>query len=195
MKTNPRKTSSLLCLGEVAIRELQSAASGIDDALWDQENSGKPNKFAVLDKTKHIIFRFVDSVHDHTRSRDFAIWGKWSGIITPVLRQATRYYGYSHGAFPRIMLAKIDPGGVIHPHVDAGPAAGFPHKIHVPVVTNNNVSFFINGRHYHLEVGMAYEVNNRVMHSVRNDGITPRIHLIFEYYDMDQTDFSIDRVE
>lgn len=192
MKTNHRKTSSARCLGTVDVKDLCLAVTGIDAALWDVENAGKPNKFTVLDDTRHIIFRFVDSVFDHRKFRDFALWEKWSGVINPVLQEATRYYGYPRGAFPRIMLAKMNPGGVIHPHVDAGPAAGFPHKIHVPLATNENVSFFIDGKCYHFEVGKAYEVNNRVTHSVRNDGVTPRIHLIFEYYDMDQVDFDVD---
>ena len=35
------------------------------------------------------------------------------------------------------MLARMAPGGVIHPHQDANPAAKWPHKIHVPIVTND----------------------------------------------------------
>jgi len=34
--------------------------------------------------------------------------------------------------------------------------------------------------------GEAVEVNNMAVHAVTNAGPTPRIHLIFEYYDLDQ---------
>ena len=78
------------------------------------------------------------------------------------------------------------PGGSIQPHRDANPAAKWPHKIHVPLETNPGVSFVIDGVSHHLEVGEAAEVNNMGVHSVTNAGGTDRIHLIFEYYDLDQ---------
>ena len=46
-------------------------------------------------------------------------------------------YGYARAAFPRVMLARMAPGGVIKPHRDANPAAKWPHKIHVPLLTND----------------------------------------------------------
>ena len=113
-------------------------------------------------------------------------WPEWRGRLEPVLAQATRPYGYARAAFPRVMLARMAPGGVIHPHVDANPAAKWPHKIHVPLLTNPQVGFLIGERVYHFPEGRAVEVNNLGRHAVRNDGATDRIHLIFEYFDEDQ---------
>lgn len=175
-------------LGEVDVTALAKAVAEIPAAVWNEENSHKPNKFEALDKTQHIVFRFVKSVQDHRDSYDLPIWNDWSGKIMPVMDQATRSYGYKRAIYPRVMLAKMDPGGIIHPHVDAGPAAGFPHKIHVPLQTNPKVEFYVEPNCYHFEVGKAYEVNNRVTHAVKNEGDTARIHLIFEYYDLDQSD-------
>jgi aspartyl/asparaginyl beta-hydroxylase (cupin superfamily) len=78
------------------------------------------------------------------------------------------------------------PGGIIHPHRDENPAAKWPHKIHVPIQTNTDVTFFVDGTGYHLEEGEAVEVNNMGLHAVENRGETDRIHLIFEFYDLDQ---------
>ena len=55
--------------------------------------------------------------------------------------------------FPRVMLARMAPGGVIHPHQDANPAAKWPHKIHVPIVTNDQVIFHVDGVGYHFGEG------------------------------------------
>lgn len=174
------------CLGEVDVIELANAVAAIPEHIWDIENADKPNKFEALDRTKHIVFRFVKSTQSHEKSYDLKLWAEWSKLIFPVMEQATKSFGYERSAYPRIMLAKMDPGGIIHPHVDASDSAGFPHKIHVPLQTNPQVDFYIEPKSYHFEVGKAYEVNNRVMHAVRNLGETPRIHLIFEYYDLDQ---------
>ena len=188
MKTNPRKTTALKFLGDVDVGKIAQAVAEIPASVWDTENTHKPNKFEALDKTQHIVFRFVKSVQDHKESYDLPMWSEWAGIIMPVMEQATHSYGYKRAVYPRVMLAKMDPGGVIHPHVDAGPAAGFPHKIHVPLQTNPKVTFYVEPNYYHLEVGQAYELNNRVIHAVKNEGTTPRIHLIFEYYDLDQSE-------
>ena len=186
MKTNPRKTPGIRPLGPVDISAIRADILAIPPAIWERENAHKPNKFEALDKTQHIVFRFIKSPLDATQSVDFPIWAQWRERLEPVLAQATRSYGYARATFPRIMLAKMDPGGIIHPHVDANPAAGWPHKIHVPIQTNPAVEFYIDPNTYHLEEGQAYEVNNRGIHAVKNFGETPRIHLIFEYFDLDQ---------
>ncbi len=105
-----------------------------------------------------------------------------------MLAEAVRDYGYARGVFPRVMLAKMPPGAVIHPHIDANPAAKWPHKIHVPVTTNAAVMSCFGGGEHHFPAGEAVEVNNLGPHWVRNGGDTDRVHLIFEYYDADQPD-------
>lgn len=183
---NPRKTSSVRRLGPVDIAELRAAVLAIPESVWAGEDEIKPNKFGALDEATHIVFRFVTNFNDWRRSEDHRLWGRWSPLLNPVLAQATRPYGYERGEFPRVMLARLRPGGMIHPHRDANPAAKWPHKIHVPLQTNEHTTFFVEGVGYRLPVGEAVEVNNLGVHAVKNDGATDRIHLIFEYYDLDQ---------
>jgi hypothetical protein len=188
MHPNPRKTTSIRPLGPVDIGALRAAVLAIPEAAWDAENADKPNRFEALDRTRHIVFRFVDDTRDWRRSHDRALWPQWRDLLWPVLQQATRPYGYAHADFPRVMLARMAPGGVIKPHVDANPAAKWPHKIHVPLLTNPQVGFLVGENVYHFPEGEAVEVNNLGIHAVRNDGATDRIHLIFEYFDRDQAD-------
>ena len=58
----------------------------------------------------------------------------------------------------------------------------------MPLLTNGQVTFFVNDVGYHFDEGEAVEVNNMGVHAVRNEGDTDRIHLIFEYYDLDQAE-------
>lgn len=183
---NPRKTTTVRKLGPVDIAALRAAVLAIPEPVWDAENAGKPNRFEVLDATRHIVFRFVDSPRDWRRSHDRGAWPGWRGLLQPVLAQAVRDYGYARGVFPRVMLARMPAGGVIHPHIDANPAAKWPHKIHIPLVTNDRVASFFGGGEHHFPEGEAVEVNNLGPHWVRNDGAADRVHLIFEYYDADQ---------
>jgi hypothetical protein len=186
IQSNPRKTASIRRLGRIDIAPLKAAVAAIPEALWDAENAGKPNRFGALDATRHIIFRFVSNFRDWRDSYDRPLWAEWHPLLQPVLEAATAPYGYARGAFPRVMLARMAPGGVIHPHRDENPAAKWPHKIHVPIQTNEGVTFFVDGTPYRFEEGEAVEVNNMGVHAVENRGGSDRIHLIFEYYDLDQ---------
>ena len=183
---NPRKTTTIRHLGAVDIAALKAAVLAIPEAVWDAENADKPNRFEALDKTRHIVFRFVDSTRDWRGSHDRPAWAEWQALLEPVMHAAVVPYGYDSGQFPRVMLARMGPGGEIKPHRDANPAAKWPHKIHVPLLTNEKVTFFVDGIGYHLSEGEAAEVNNMGVHAVINAGDADRIHLIFEYFDTEQ---------
>ena len=183
---NPRKTTTIRRLGAVDIAALKAAVLAIPEAVWDAENADKPNRFEALDKTRHIVFRFVDSARDWRGSHDRPAWAEWQALLLPVMQAAAAPYGYAGGQFPRVMLARMAPGGEIKPHRDANAAAKWPHKIHVPLLTNDKVTFYVDGIGYHLPEGEAAEVNNMGVHAVKNAGDGDRIHLIFEYFDPEQ---------
>ena len=188
IEPNPRKTKSIRRLGRVDVARLKEAVLALPEAVWDAENASKPNRFGALDATRHIIFRFVSNFRDWRESYDQPLWNNWKPLVEPALSAATAAYGYQRGGFPRVMLARMAPGGIIHPHRDENPAAKWPHKIHVPLQTNEDVTFYVDGVGYHLAEGEAVEVNNMGLHAVENRGSMDRIHLIFEYYDLDQAE-------
>ena len=183
---NPRKTEGIRKLGAVDIAAMREAALGLSESDWEAQDARKPNRHETLGATQHVIFRMVSNVSDWTRSYETPLWAEWRALLEPVLAAATSGYGYARGAFPRVMLARMALGGLILPHRDTNPAAKWPHKIHVPLLTNPKVTFFVGRDRHHLAEGEAVEVNNMGAHGVRNDGGTHRIHLIFEYYDVDQ---------
>jgi hypothetical protein len=185
---NPRKTTSVRALGAIDIAALTDAVLAIPEAVWDAENARKPNKFDVLGETRHIVFRFIASPLDWRGDYDCPAWARWRDVLEPVMAQAVAGYGYARGAFPRVMLARLPAGGVIQPHIDANPSAKWPHKIHVPLITNSGVIACFGGEERHFPVGEAVEVNNLAPHWVRNGSDADRIHLIFEFYDRDQPD-------
>ncbi|WP_353230663.1 aspartyl/asparaginyl beta-hydroxylase domain-containing protein [Novosphingobium sp.] len=185
---NPRKTPTVRALGQIDVSALQAAVRAIPEAVWDAENARKPNKFDVLGGTRHIVFRFIDSPVDWRGSYDCPPWAAARALLEPVMAHAVHGYGYARGVFPRVMLARMPVGGVIQPHIDANPAAKWPHKIHVPILTNAQVVCHFGDADHHFAVGEAVEVNNLGPHWVRNQGDSDRVHLIFEYYDADQPD-------
>lgn len=186
MFPNPRKTGDVRDLGKVDIKLLQSAVQAIPEAVWNDHNARKPNRFDALGTTRHIVFRFIDHPWDWRFSHDLPPWADWQPLLGPVMAQAVAAYGYKAHAFPRVMLARMPTGGVIHPHIDANRAALWPHKIHVPIFSNAAVISHFGGKDHVFAPGQAVEVNNIAPHWVHNEGPTDRVHLIFEYYDRHQ---------
>ncbi len=181
-KRNPHKTKSVKELGPVDISGIKGAILEIPEEVWNLENQDKPNKFTELHKARHIVFRFVENMQDCTVYYDRPIWDEWKDKIQPVLDEAVKPYGYENGEFSRIMLARLEAGGEIAAHKDGSKAATFPHKIHIPIQTNDKVFFFANPKMYSFKEAHAYEVNNLDVHYAENGGDEDRIHLIFEYF-------------
>lgn len=186
IEPNPRKTKGVRHLGRVDVAHLRDAVLALPEKVWDEQNESKPNRFETLGSTRHIVFRFLPKFYDWRNSYDLPLWAEWRELIEPVLAEATAPYGYARGAFPRVMLARMRAGGMIAAHRDDSRSAKWPHKIHVCLTTNEDVTFFVAGKFVKIEEGEAVELNNMDVHSVENGGATDRIHLIFEYYDLDQ---------
>ena len=131
-----------------------------------------------------LFFRFVNVSVNVFDFHDSPIWDEWKGVLLPIMEQAAKRLGYKNYRFPRVMLARLPPGGKISPHADLS-ASHYIHKIHVPLVTNPEAMFHVGRQAKHLPAGEIVEVNNKRMHAVENDGDQDRIHFIFECYNMD----------
>ena len=178
------KTDFFNHLGSADINALIERVMKIPETLWQSENVYKPNNFAQLNDTQHVIFRYIgryDHVYDF---HDFPLWDEWKDVLLPIMEQAATSLGYENYRFPRVMLAKLHARGEISLHSD-GAASHYVHKIHVPLITNSETIFHVGRQAKHLPAGEIFEVNNKRMHAVKNDGEQDRIHFIFECYNMD----------
>ena len=92
IRPNPRKTTSVRMLGTVDISGICDAILAIPESVWDAENADKPNRFEALDRTRHIVFRFVDDTRDWRGSHDRAQWAQWRDRLLPVMQQATKRF-------------------------------------------------------------------------------------------------------
>ena len=177
-----KKPDYLQELGSVDICQLKSVVANISSNVWQQQDDIKENKFFCFHHTQHIIFRFIPRTHDPKDAYSQPIWLAWQGIILPILQGIAKKYPYEKVDFPKVMLAKLEPGHIINRHTDNQKSNLVTHKIHVPLYTNPDAYFLIKDKSFHLQEGHAYEVNNIVPHGVENKGKEPRIHLIFEIF-------------
>lgn len=80
----------------------------------------------------------------------------------------------------KTFISVFPPGAETIPHKDQD----FLLRVHVPIYTNKDVKWMTEeGYHNIQELGSAYLCDTRKMHSIYNDGMTDRVHLIFAVED------------
>ena len=80
-----------------------------------------------------------------------------------------------------VRLLKLAPGLSIQEHVDyqLGPEYGSV-RLHIPVVTNPGVEFYLDGKLLTLDEGECWYIDFSLPHRVNNLGDTDRIHLVLD---------------
>jgi|TARA_R100000900_G_scaffold124874_2_gene99411 mannose-6-phosphate isomerase-like protein (cupin superfamily) len=84
----------------------------------------------------------------------------------------------------RVRILKLSPGAGINMHRDirheaANIAVGRV-RLHIPIHTNDRVTFFVGGEKIKMLPGRLYYVNFSKLHYVRNEGETDRLHLVLD---------------
>ncbi len=171
-------------LGTADVDALVERVKSVPETLWKEEDEDKPNKYARLNDTRHIMFRFINLGESVFDFHDYPLWDEWKEVLLPIMEQAAKSLGYGNYRFPRAMLAKLPAGSEISRHSD-GDASHYIHKIHVPLITNPETIFHVGNQSKHLPAGEIFEVNNKRVHAVENNGDQDRVHFIFECYNMD----------
>jgi quercetin dioxygenase-like cupin family protein len=80
-----------------------------------------------------------------------------------------------------VRLMKLEPGSVIKPHRDHDLAAEYGKaRLHIPVVTNPEVEFWLNGDRVEMREGECWYLDLSGVHSVANRSRTDRVHLVID---------------
>lgn len=80
-----------------------------------------------------------------------------------------------------VRLMRLTPGSVIKPHYDHDLAAEHGvARIHIPITTNPDVEFLLNGTPVKMAPGEAWYLRLMDTHSVANRGATDRVHLVID---------------
>lgn len=80
-----------------------------------------------------------------------------------------------------IRLLALAPGSVIKEHTDRH--TGYPYglfRVHIPIQTADSVRFRVGGYDLPMRAGECWYANFHLPHSVQNDGLTERVHLVLD---------------
>ena len=88
-----------------------------------------------------------------------------------------------------VRLLRLDPQSEIKEHVDNDTSYedGF-FRIHVPIITNSEVFFYVDKKRVPMEMGECWYANFQLPHSVENRSYKPRIHLTLDCVRNDWSD-------
>lgn len=169
-------------LGAVDPQPLADAVDALGEGAWGEYRT-RQEKFKIHSSTQTIPLLFdEDSRHANPTKWPRLAWIEPAlGAVLELIRNNYQPVGDQPGYFNRVILTRLDAGGVIPRHRDGGESLARSHRHHLAVSTNPLVEFFVGGQKHHFAAGEVWEINNRAPHEVHNLSGNPRVHLIVDF--------------
>lgn len=177
-------------LGSQDITAVKQLVLRVSPQEWLRENSHQ-QKYGVHNETQTISLVYDEDFRhiDPTRHPALEIF---ADAIRPLLVLVSEHYDntalglelrekHGQGYCIRANLVRLNPGKTIEPHQDKNFSLAHSHRVHVPIITNDEVFFTVGGESINMREGDVVEINNRLEHSVENQSGDGRVHLIFDW--------------
>jgi tetratricopeptide (TPR) repeat protein len=141
--------------------------------------SGREKLFAVHKDTQSLILVLFEDFK-HKQPDYLEPYFDLQDELKPVVDHIAGYY-QNNGFIVRVLLAKLLAGGKIPHHTDAGFSLLNCHRVHIPIITNDEVDFVVGGEKINMQAGEFWEIDNGVDHAVENRSDEDRIHIIVDW--------------
>jgi len=172
-----RDESFLKLNDSLDVEPLRRKVELISPETW--ATSDRNRMFKVHSHTQSVaLVHFEDYRHERPEYQE--AWEEFRDELSPIIDYIADYYD-DNGFVVRALLAKLSANGEIPLHTDAGYSLMNTHRIHLPVVTSDEVTFSVGGKTAQLRAGELWEINNATAHGVRNTGADDRVHLIIDW--------------
>jgi hypothetical protein len=97
---------------------------------------------------------------------------------------------YYSGKIIRCEVIKLYANSQIYKHVDGGPILNYSRRVHIPLITNKEVTFTVMDNTIHMEEFGWYEINNQMPHSANNPSSQDRVHMIIDIMPDDMLNYT-----
>ena len=139
--------------------------------IFSENNNYGRKKYFSGCKTNFIV--------EKTHINNTKIIDKFFNLSTELKEICNQSYGA--GKLFNAQFSLIPAGEKIKIHEDLGFISSLTHKIHLPIITNNDVLFFIGDKKFNFKKDQLIEINNKRSHYVENNSDNDRIHLIIDF--------------
>lgn len=167
-------------LGNYDINKLCEKTKNMKVIDWDEFNY-RQSKYKAHFKTKYIPI-----IYNKDLDSLLPIKTKWFNLFEEEIIQLTKKMEvfYNKGYIVRCLLTKLLSQEVIPLHTDyRWKSLYLTSRIHLPIITADNVEFICGGEKKSLKKGELWEINNnKKEHGVINNSNFDRIHLVFDYF-------------
>jgi len=177
-------------IGDIEIAELKNLVLNLTDEQWENF-SLRQKRYEVHQHTQSIGLVY-DPDFRHSHPTRLPTLDMFEAELKPVLWMTADHFEETEkgkqlikengvGYFVRATLVRLKAGGSIAEHRDMNFSLTHSHRVHLPIVTNNEVWFSVGSETINMREGQLYEINNRRLHSVENKGSDDRVHLILDF--------------
>lgn len=185
-------------LGKLDVSAIRAKVEAYSEDIWSEDTS-RQKIFDAHTDTQTIKLLF-DPDYRHTDPTEHPALKEYAALLEPLQAHIVSYYGKSMrqkkviarngpGYFIRIVLLRLNPHSHISEHVDDGYSLIRCHRIHVPIITSDDCVFRVGESSKYMRTGEMWEINNRHIHAVANDGDDARVHLVFDFVQPGETVF------
>ena len=176
-KLSAEASNFLLLKPDVNLDFIKRKLAKIPERTWHE--SGREQTYEVHKQTQSLLL-----IHDadirHYNPSYHDLYKDFRKELQPVFDFITGHFG-SDGFIVRALFARLGANGKIDAHTDGLYSLLKCHRIHIPIITNDQVVFFIGGEERVLAEGEMWEINNATLHAVQNNSDQDRIHLIIDW--------------
>jgi len=74
-------------------------------------------------------------------------------------------------------------------HIDGGPLLHYSRRVHIPVITSEEVTFTVMDTTINMKESVWYEINNQMKHGANNPTDNERVHLIIDILPNDMINY------
>jgi len=177
-------------VGEMPIDLIDNMIHRIDEEDWYADDYRKTAD--AMDHTNsipllHSHLCFVDPTLNAIKTiSKRKLYDKYEDVLLPIIEVVRNYIDFK---FYAAFIARMAPRSNIGLHRDWGAFLRTCHRVHVPLQTNENVEYIIEGASYYWKKGFVYEFDNTRRHMVKNNSDQIRIHLVLNLYNYDEEYF------
>ncbi|MDH3634202.1 MAG: aspartyl/asparaginyl beta-hydroxylase domain-containing protein [Gammaproteobacteria bacterium] len=176
-KLSGKAHNFLLMKPDVDLEFIKRKLAKIPERAWHQ--SGREKTYEAHKQTQSLLLIHDDDFR-HYNPTYHDLYSEFRRELKPIFDFIANYYD-NNGYIVRALFARLQAHGRIGSHTDGMFSLLKCHRIHIPVITNDQVTFTIGGEEKVLGEGEMWEINNATLHAVDNRSDEDRIHLIVDW--------------
>jgi hypothetical protein len=165
-------------IANVNVNDIADKVKSFTDDIWGDYDF-RQKTFDTHKDTLTVPLLFEENFSDFPNTY------KWYSLFEEQIKSLNNIFleYYKTGWIARAILVNLPAGKIIPTHIDSGVSLEICHRHHIPIITNNKVSFKVGNEVKYMKEGDIWEINNtNKPHSVYNLGTKDRIHLILDWH-------------